>query len=456
MIPIKKATSATHYGYNPNEYLIEKSLRLRSSNSAYLSRTPSISGNRSTWTFSTWVKRGQLGVISPLLGYGVTGVFDNFFFNTSDQLQYYSADTSGTVNRANYSTTSVFRDSHSHLHVVLRINTASLFANERVSIYVNGVRQVLTPTFPIAQNWTTYLNSNVQNNIGFTYDGTNRYFDGYIADVNFIDGQALPPTAFGYKDDFDGKWKPKGYSGSYGTNGFYLKFSDNSSLTTASNVGLGKDSSPNNNYWVTNGISITNDATYDSMKDVPGNSYYNLTQLQPYSAGAGVTVSDGGLKVSQNYSGSASVRELTPPTSTIPYAYMEVSVVSGAYYSGGSFGFGFKSGATYPFLIEYADVGTLRLYVNGSFTSQPTLTNCVVAGHTTGFAIDNVTNKVYIYLDGTLVYTSATITNLPTSAFTTMVSGNGGTQVFTVNFGQQPFKYTPPVGYLPFCTKNLG
>ena len=95
------------------------------------------------------------------------------------------------------------------------------------------------------------------------------YFDGYIAEAFFIDGQALTPSSFGATNASTGVWQPKAYTGTYGTNGFYLPFTDNSALTSGSNAGLGKDFSGNGNYFATNNISITSGSTYDSMTDVP-------------------------------------------------------------------------------------------------------------------------------------------------------------------------------------------
>jgi hypothetical protein len=89
------------------------------------------------------------------------------------------------------------------------------------------------------------------------------FFDGYLAEINFIDGQALTPNSFGTFNSY-GVWQPITYGGSYGTNGFYLPFSNNASTTT-----LGYDFSPNGNNWTTNNISLTAGATYDSMTDVP-------------------------------------------------------------------------------------------------------------------------------------------------------------------------------------------
>ena len=47
-------------GGNFYPYLINQSLRLNSADSSYLSRTPSGSGNRRTFTFSCWMKRGTV------------------------------------------------------------------------------------------------------------------------------------------------------------------------------------------------------------------------------------------------------------------------------------------------------------------------------------------------------------------------------------------------------------
>ena len=57
-------------------------------------------------------------------------------------------------------------------------------------------------------------------------------FDGYLAEINFIDGTALDPTSFGAFDD-NGVWQAKDTAGlTFGTNGFRLKFADNSSDAT--------------------------------------------------------------------------------------------------------------------------------------------------------------------------------------------------------------------------------
>jgi hypothetical protein len=95
-----------------------------------------------------------------------------------------------------------------------------------------------------------------------------RISDGYLADIHFIDGQALTPTSFGAFDATTGVWNPIAYSGSYGTNGFHLPFSDNSAATATT---LGKDTSGNGNNWTPNNLSVTAGAGNDSLVDSPTN-----------------------------------------------------------------------------------------------------------------------------------------------------------------------------------------
>ena len=152
-------------------------------------------------------------------------------------------------------------------HMVVQFDDTQATNTNRVKVWVNGIQLSLTGSWP-AQNTDYRVNNNAEHRIGRYMGSASNYFDGYLSEVNFIDGQALTPSSFGALNS-DNIWVPKTYTGTYGTNGFYLPFSDNSALTSASNAGLGKDFSGNTNYWVTNGISITSGTSYDSMIDVP-------------------------------------------------------------------------------------------------------------------------------------------------------------------------------------------
>ncbi len=271
----------------PEGYNISRSVRLRNSASAYLNRTPAIAGNRRTWTWSGWIKRGQLGSASNFgileANAGANDLTALRWSNDSIGVQDYSA---GAPYNLVWSTTAVFRDPSAWYHIVLAYDTTQASSANAVKIYVNGTQQTVTFSAPggaYVQNRESYVNSINPQRIG-VYNGLANYFDGYMTEINFIDGQALTPSSFGETDAITGVWKPKKYTGTYGTNGFFLNFSDNSNNTAAT---IGKDYSGNGNNWTPNNISVTSGSTYDSMLDVPtlwadgGNGRGNYAVVNP-------------------------------------------------------------------------------------------------------------------------------------------------------------------------------
>jgi hypothetical protein len=208
-------------------FQIERSLRFNSADSAYLSRTPSVAGNRRTWTWSGWVKRSSTGSAQTLFGVPKADLLDNdsLIFDSSDRLQLYS----GSLGAAQRVSTSVYRDLSAWYHIVVAVDTTNATAQNRARIWVNNEEiTTWTTNATISQNFEWLINGTTQHNIG-RYASAG-HFNGYITEVNFIDGQALTPSAFGEIRSTTGVWSPKQYTGSYGTNGFYLPFNDNSSV----------------------------------------------------------------------------------------------------------------------------------------------------------------------------------------------------------------------------------
>ena len=242
-------------------YQIERSLRFNPPDSTYLSRTPGVASNRKTWTWAGWVKRsGTTTSWLPLFQ-----VYDGSSTAESDflQLVIYS-DQIGIATNTVWlrRTQAVYRDYSAWMHVVCAFDTTQATGANRVKIYVNG-SQVTTFTLSTDPTLNTDygVNRAVAHQIGQRQGST--YFNGYLADVHFIDGQALDPTSFG-EFDTNGVWQPKAYSGSYGTNGFHLPFSDNSTAAA-----LGTDTSGNGNTWTVNNISVAAGAGNDSLVDTP-------------------------------------------------------------------------------------------------------------------------------------------------------------------------------------------
>ena len=440
MLSASKSGSPASTGYN-----LTRSLRFRASASAYLSRTPASAGNRQTWTWSGWVKRGAQGTSQGIFAASTSGsALAELYFNTSNALSFY--DYTGAYN-LQLVTTQVFRDSSAWYHIVVALDTTNATAANRVKIYVNGVQvtALSTATYP-SQNYQGYVNNNIAHYTS-SYNGSTDLYDGYLAEVNFIDGQALTPSSFGSTNALTGVWQPARYTGTYGTNGTFLEFKDNSALTTSSNVGLGKDTSGNGNYWTTNNISITAGVTYDSMTDVPtltSATAANFAVLNPlFNASPSTAVlSNGNLTFIGNYYPVAS----TIGVSSGKY-YFEATVNSSALSLGiVPLGFTSNSGQPGSTATSYSVQSTTK-YNNGSVTSYGSAWS---TGNIIGIALD---------LDaGTLV---AYVNNVSQG---TAFSGIAGTYFFamwntttsdSVNFGQRPFSYTPPTGFVALCTFNL-
>ena len=232
-------------------YQIERSLRFNGGDQTYLNRTPSTSGNRRTFTFACWIKRTKLvncGSSGQEIFRAGDSALSAMNFAPSDgpcDALSFKADQGGVSPGS--ATDAVFRDFSAWFHVVYRIDTTQSTASNRVRVYVNGVEQTWHTTNYPSQNQELKFNQSGQPH----YIGGTEYLEGYLADIHFIDGQSLDPSNFGETND-DGIWDPKKYTGSFGTNGFHLKFDD-----VSSDAALGTDSSGNGNTWTVNNISAT-------------------------------------------------------------------------------------------------------------------------------------------------------------------------------------------------------
>jgi hypothetical protein len=211
-------------------YGVDNSCRFNAPSSDYLNRTPATTTDRKTWTFSTWFKRGNLGVRLVFLSGTDVGSPEGLNINTSDQFEY-DHDIAGT----DYTLTSdmLFRDVSAWYHIVVTKDTTQATETDRLKVYVNGNQITLNEValgYP-PQNYDGAINKNVSHTIGNLSIADTHYFDGYMSETYLIDGQALTPTDFGEFDADSGVWKPIAYTGTYGTNGFFLEFTNSTPLT---------------------------------------------------------------------------------------------------------------------------------------------------------------------------------------------------------------------------------
>jgi hypothetical protein len=448
MFPIFAGNSAST-GYN-----FARSVRLRSSASASLSKTFGTPTNNKIWTISIWAKRGNIGSRNFIASTNTTGGSNAFYFDwDGDALEFGEYTTSWQWRLV---TTQVFRDPSAWYHIVVAVDTTQATSSNRVKMYVNGsqVTAFSTASYP-TQNLNTYWNQSGQAARFGELNGASIYFDGYITEVNFIDGQALTPSSFGSTNTLTGVWQPAPYTGSYGTNGFILDFEDNSALTTSSNVGLGKDTSGNGNYWTTNNISITSGVTYDSMTDVPtltSATASNFAVLNPLfiSTSAGTqnaTLTQGNLAFVGNITNDSVSRSTIGVTTGSFYCEITIGNVS-AIQDGVGIAYT-QSDSTRTSGVIYRTNGDKC--VNNSVSAYG---SSYVATDVIGIALNATSNQVTFYKNNV---SQGAISFTPTTAiyFSTYGINSAGSFSGNINFGQRPFTYTPPSGFVSLNTFNL-
>ena len=437
-----------------SEYQISRSLRFNPADSAYLDRTPATATNRRTWTWSAWIKRsGIVNVIgdwrlfeSRPSGYTI---FDITYSAATYPNTLRFIDSGGAI----VQTTPLYRDVSAWYHIVLAVDTTQATDSNRVKIYVNGVQvtSFTSSTYPTL-NYETQINTTNPQVIGRDPAGGGAgYYDGYMTEINFIDGQALPPTSFGYVSPTTGIWSPAKFVGGYGTNGFYLNFSDNSNTTAAT---LGADYSGNGNNWTPNGFLVSAGVNNDSLVDSPtsygtdtgvgGTVRGNYATLNPIST-AGGTFTNG------NLDWAAPTTDGRFCLATIPVNFMncycEVTIGSAtSFQQVGVYG----NPTTFNPRVQYRSDGQASVDGTTIATYASFTTNDII-----GIAYNSSTGSTSFYKNGTLqgsmTATSATVTQY----FAAGSNSSGATANYTFNFGQRPFAYTAPSGFKALCTQNL-
>ena len=412
---------------------ISRSLRFNSSDSAYLSRA---SANITTFTLSAWIKRCGSGR-------------DDIFVTNSSSGFYLYFHTDGSI-RVNDNTTNrfvsngLYRDPSAWYHIVVN-NNGSTF-----NLYVNGVLEKTTTVSLGLYSGTAYIGR----------DSSSGYANFYLADIYFIDGQALDPSSFTETDATTGQLVKKAYTGSFTGNSFYLTFEDNSAATAAA---LGKDSSGLGNNWTPNNLSVTAGAGNDSLVDVPSSSGTdtgvggevrgNYATWNPLSKASAATLSNGNLNAS--YTGSSYPHLGSDSTIFLPTSgkwYWEITVTTvgelwtgirnvvdgkqSTYYRDGSGGF-----------------NNIRIEASSSTGSANAAS--YTSGDIIGVAVNCDGSTIAWYKNGSQVGTTYSLTNVANLVPFAGHASSSGSAAVVANFGQRPFAYTAPSGFKALCTANL-
>jgi hypothetical protein len=335
---ILPANSAASGGYD-----VDNSLRFNDGSSDHLLIAPSSAGNKQTWTWSAWVKRGVLGTRQVLFsGYDqAAGLGESIEFTSGDLLEY-DLDIAGT----DFTVTSsmVFRDVSAWYHILFIKDVTESTETNRIKVYVNGVQIALVESangYPAENATNGLINAagDYEHHVGCLVPNSS-FFDGYMCEVVFIDGAAQTNTDFGEFGEDSGIWKPIDVSGlTFGTNGFYFEFKG--SGTSANSSGLGADTSGNDHHF-----TVTNLTAVDQSTDTCTNNFATWNSLIKTTS----TLSEGNLKYAQ------------PGSNPVFGSLSTIGVTAGKWYAE----LNYTSGSNHKLVLGVAD----ETFQNGNTTAS--------------------------------------------------------------------------------------
>jgi hypothetical protein len=428
-------------------YEIDQSIRFNNDDSPVMSRSFGTPTDRNKFTYAFWIKStSQSGGYN--LGINVTGgvTFAGMIFNGNNMsfFDYTSGSASIDVRSTFTSDVGRFQDYSAWYHAVFAYDSDQGTAANRLKFYINGVQfpsaSLVGPSggsavFPSSGFDSKFNASGTTHTIS---DNVNGKIDGYMAEIYFIDGQALDATSFGEFNP-SGVFVPIEYSGAFGDNGFFIDGRDSSDL--------GDDESGNGNDFSTSGL-----AAADQMPDSPTNNYCILNFL---NKDTDCTLSNGNLQVGWT-------------SGTDPIICGTMGVSSGKWYYEGTFTgtFNFPAVGIAPAELSFGasafDSGNGALFYyapsgnyrgngdNVSYGAEYFVTSKI------GVALNLDDDEITFYKDnasqGTLNLASI---RSGYSTWVPLVTGGGSVENIIVNFGQSDFEYTPPTGFKAWNTSNL-
>jgi hypothetical protein len=437
---------------------IDNSVIFNRADTAILDKTYGSAGtSRKKYTFSVWLKIADIGQNRRVIMVGPAGNDDGFRITNDNTIHIWQ---NGIVASRLY-TNRTFEDTSKWYHCVMAVDTTQATDSNRIKFYVDGdlITSYSTEVYP-SQDYEGNVGNNVEYTIGASNNNAEPY-GGYMAEFNYVDGQALTPSTFGVTDTSTGRWIPKTLTGiTYGTNGFRLKFQDSSAL--------GDDTSGNGNDF-----SVTNLVAGDQTTDSPTQ---NFSTLEASSSGS-MTLSEGNLRYTtasssnwesvyndKSISSGKWYFELTCKVTTAYDAHPGVILESVLAtnknqlmgYSDGSVGYGMDGLQN---VLYYGNSG--NNYVSHTGTQ-------IDAGDIVGVAYDADTGAMWFAKNNTWVNNGTGVGNPSTGANPTWVQGSFAGQKVRfgfstynasasseVNFGQRSFTYTPPTGFVALQQDNL-
>lgn len=458
-----------------DSYQFTNGLRFQSANSTKMTKTfGAAATNAQKWTTSVWVKRSKLGAQQRIFAGAISGATTELSFTAGDVI-YCQICANGA---ASYyiQTNQVFRDTQNWHHFVVAYDCTQATASNRWRLYYDGVEITSFSTdqrssLSTSNAHTGWLDNTYLSEIGDYISGS--YFDGYMAQFAAVDGQQLTPSTFG-TTDANGNWIPKDLSSgiTWGTNGFWLPFTNVSTTAT-----LGNDSSGNSNTFTTSGFSVTAGTGYDPLTDCPasygsdtgaGGEMHSNYPTWDSDIRTSATYTEGNLFISAN--GTNGPFFATQPLPTTGKWYWEITAVS---LGGAANAYpGMVAGAQKNTVTSapqeswhYNKSGVVAGYLYGGTSWTGGTYTSYTDGDIIGFAYDADTGRVWCSKNGTWQNSGAPASGtgyvavLPAAStpegYYPAVAWGAITQTWRFNFGQRAFNTAAPSGFKSLCTTNM-
>ena len=461
-------------GNESKGYEISNSLRFNDDDSPKLEASLSTPDSRRNLTVSFWIKRSNLpsatrNVWSVGTANGNVGVAIGFL-NTHELYIY---DYDGGTDYGYKIADRAFRDPSAWYHVLIAVDTTQGTASNRAKFYVNGVLQTTTATwgdFPQNHDLNVNANSN-KHSIGTTPFDT-VHWDGYLTEVNHIDGITKANTDFGEFDD-NAVWVPIKYTGGYGTNGYFLQFKQTG--TSQNSSGIGADTSGEDNHF-----AVTNLAATDITEDTCTNNFCTMSSIDTNTQ-ASLSEGNTQLQRGSNYAGCNGTFgvssgkwywEVKTPSPTGSGENSGFGVTKVPHATIGNNYLGYQNSTEWAIFIDNAASDIYKIHGNStSDYSVDASSNDIFQ-----IALDMDNNKIYFGRNGTY-FASGNPAGNSNEAYSS-VSGDpflfpafsmNGNDTLQVNFGNPAFsissgnndgkygnfEYAPPSGFYALCTKRL-
>ena len=468
---------AQFWGGAAGGYEIDNSLRWRGSSSIYLSQSVNSAPTTSTSaTLSFWMKASQQNNGYKLFDcrngstdWGLSGGIKYVSgFGWGDATFGSAENATGVTNYWTLNQNSsqpALRDPSAWYHVVIIWDGNNGTSTRRMQVYVNGSQSYFyNYSGSIASGRSCPWTRN-----GYTLKvGGSSNSQFYMAECHCVDGQVLAPTDFGEFDD-NGVWRPIAYTGSYGTNGFYLKFDP-----SATN-GIGHDHSGNGNNFTPTGFTTSGTGT-DVMSDTPTNNFATLNAVDHSTQNVPTSFNEANLQVAHrsgtgNYSLAVSTIAFDSDdsdgfyfesiaTDYVANSYQSVCLINAAKTVQefiGNAPVGSSTGSTFGIGWESTS-GYLRNF-GSNIAGWDGTTTWTTDGDILMVFVKN--NKVYLGKNGTWLRSANPSTEsnpaitLPSSYKLKPGTAGKASAKQSFNFGQRAFSYTPPTGAKTLCTANL-